>query len=377
MQSNFKIDAALNDGNGKAYFFIGDKVVRCNIDPYKTEKGYPVPIEVEWLGLYSSGIDAAVLWANNMAYFFKDDAYMRSTIKTRKVTENFVRPIEDGWKKLPWKENIDAVIVINDEEAYWFKGNLCQKTTFKGRVVCIDEPKKIADYFPGVWEDGFDSVINWGNGYLYFFKGSKYSRYSIETNSVDQGYPLEIKDHWPNLINSFNSQAKILKSPGESISIPNPENITVKLSWFKDIDFDLAVLYKGKNGRKEIIYFGNKGSLETFPFIKLDKDEMYGGNTLKTETVEIRKLDEIEELFIICWDFSNRGGSSAFSDSHVNVSIVDNKGNSSTALLKSETGFDAACVAKISNNNGSYHFSNLSKAFKRTMNSDTLYSILK
>ena len=164
---------------------------------------------------------------------------------------------------------------------------------------------------------------------------------------------------------------------GESTTISVPDNVTIKLSWFKDIDFDLAVLYKSTDGRKGIIYFGNKGTLDAFPFIKLDKDEMYDGEKLKEETIEIKKLDEMEELFIICWDFSNKGGSSAFSDSNVNVSIVDSNGNSTTAILRSESGFDSACVAKISNKKGIYNFSNLSKSFKRDMNPQNLYEILK
>jgi uncharacterized protein involved in tellurium resistance len=377
-RENFKIDAALNTGDGKAYFFIGDKVVRYDITSDKTDKGYPIPIEVEWAGLYPADINASVLWANEKAYFFKDDAYMRSTIKTKRVTENFVRPIADGWKKLPWKENIDAVIAFNEEVAYWFKSNLCQKTTFKGQVKCIDEPKKISEYFPGVWEDGIDAVINWGNGCIYFFKGNQYMRFSIEKNAVDLNFPKEISSAtWPGLIKSFKSQAKILKNPGESTTISVPDNVTIKLSWFKDIDFDLAVLYKSTDGRKGIIYFGNKGTLDAFPFIKLDKDEMYDGEKLKEETIEIKKLDEMEELFIICWDFSNKGGSSAFSDSNVNVSIVDSNGNSTTAILRSESGFDSACVAKISNKKGIYNFSNLSKSFKRDMNPQNLYEILK
>jgi uncharacterized protein involved in tellurium resistance len=376
--SVFKIDAALNAGDGKVYFFIGDKIVRYDVATDKTDKGYPVPIETEWVGLYPSDINAAVLWANGMAYFFKDEAYMRSTIKTKKVSENFVRPIAEGWKTLPWKDKMDAVVVVNDEFAYWFKGNLCQKTNFKGQVKCIDEPKKITEYFPGVWEDGFDSVVNWGNGRIYFFKGNQYMRFSIEKNAVDPNFPKEISSAtWPGLIKSFKSKASVLKNPGESTQIAVPDNMTVKLSWFKDIDFDLAVLYKAKDGRKGLIYFGNKGNVDAFPYMKLDKDEMYGGDKLKEETIDIKKLDEIEELFIICWDFSNKGGSSAFTDANVTVSIVDNLGNSTIAILKSEKGFDSACVAKISNQNGDYQFANMSRSFKRDSSAEKIYEMLK
>ena len=169
----------------------------------------------------------------------------------------------------------------------------------------------------------------------------------------------------------------MLKNPGESTPIAIPNNVTVKLSWFKDVDFDLAVLYKAVDGRKGIVYFGNKGSLDTFPFMRLDKDAMYGGEKLKEETVEINNLNEIEELFIICWDYTNQGGSSAFTDANVNVSIVDNIGSSVTAILKTEKGYDSACVAKITNKNGHYQFVNTSKAFERERDTEKLYDLLK
>ena len=46
--------------------------------------------------------------------------------------------------------------------------------------------------------------------------------------------------------------AKVLNEKNEKAQTPSLDNLTVKLKWFKEIDFDLAALYLLKNGEKDI-----------------------------------------------------------------------------------------------------------------------------
>ena len=45
------LDAAINWGNGKAYFFKGDQYIRYDIKADKADPGYPARITDNWPGL--------------------------------------------------------------------------------------------------------------------------------------------------------------------------------------------------------------------------------------------------------------------------------------------------------------------------------------
>ncbi len=65
------IDAAINWGNGKAYFFKGNEYIRYDIKADRSDPGYPKKItQSRWPGLWKSGTDAATNWGTGKAYFF-------------------------------------------------------------------------------------------------------------------------------------------------------------------------------------------------------------------------------------------------------------------------------------------------------------------
>ena len=64
------VDAAVNWGNGKVYFFKGNQYTRYDIKADKADPGYPVAIKNNWPGVWTSGVDAAINWGNTRAYFF-------------------------------------------------------------------------------------------------------------------------------------------------------------------------------------------------------------------------------------------------------------------------------------------------------------------
>jgi hypothetical protein len=97
------IDAVLNWDNATAYFFNGNQYIKYNMDPNNegAESGYPKPIAGNWTGLdpFASGIDAAVNWGNGKAYFFKGSQYIRFDIASDQ-TDQEVRPIAGNWPGL-------------------------------------------------------------------------------------------------------------------------------------------------------------------------------------------------------------------------------------------------------------------------------------
>lgn len=153
-----------------------------------------------------------------------------------------------------------------------------------------------------------------------------------------------------------------LKKKKEVSVIKDLENLQIELSWLNRTDFDLAVVYNLKNNNEhKIIYFGNKGDLNSSPFISLNKDS-FGG---ESEIIQIKQLNLFNELYIICWDYSNSNRSATFEESEVNIKISSDNGMSILVYLENEIGKDSACIAKITEESGRYNIQNLSKYFDR------------
>jgi uncharacterized protein involved in tellurium resistance len=171
---------------------------------------------------------------------------------------------------------------------------------------------------------------------------------------------------------------EVLTEKNQEVKSKLADSFKVRLRWFKDIDFDLAALYTLKNGEKGLVYFGNKGSLTSNPYINLDKDAMYGGEDEKVETLSVINKNHIDKVFIICWDWSNLGGSSAFDRSNVNVAISDNNDNLVIVKPTTASGNDSVCIAEISFNDDGVAVKNKSVSFKRPGPSAIdIYNIIK
>jgi uncharacterized protein involved in tellurium resistance len=155
----------------------------------------------------------------------------------------------------------------------------------------------------------------------------------------------------------------VLDKKGDNTLI-NPNNATIKLKWSTIEDFDIAALCKTKEGRFELIYFGNKGSLTSYPYMQLDKDEL-AGRREKEETILIAKLDAMEKVAIIVWDYTNQGSKANFDESDVRVTIEDESGFETTAKLSVTEKSDSVCVASIENTPEGFVFENVSKNFMR------------
>lgn len=85
-----QVDAAMNWGDGKLYFFRGDQYVRYDIAADRQDPGYPKAIAGNWGGVdagwVGDGIDAAVNPGNGRAYFFKGTEYVTIDWYTKSQT---------------------------------------------------------------------------------------------------------------------------------------------------------------------------------------------------------------------------------------------------------------------------------------------------
>jgi hypothetical protein len=116
------IDAAFNSGSGRAYFFKGDRYVRYDVEndrvdaPDPGTSPYPRRIADAngWRGLsaaFHTGIDAAVNSGDGKVYFFKGGEYARLSFASRSVdvvTPPYPRSIATAWPGLP--PEVDAAV---------------------------------------------------------------------------------------------------------------------------------------------------------------------------------------------------------------------------------------------------------------------------
>lgn len=166
------------------------------------------------------------------------------------------------------------------------------------------------------------------------------------------------------LINGIVEEPVVLEEVGSNTLI-NPNNATIALSWKSKDDFDIAVAYEDKKGKTGLVFFNEKGSLTSFPYMQLDKDARGSMLFRQRETILINQLDEMKKVFIICWDYEaiQAGKAANFNKKNrVEVAIEDENGFSSVAVLMPDGSFNATCIAKIENNDG-FVFTNVSKGF--------------
>lgn len=123
-------DAAVYYGFGKAYFFYGDDYVRYEVGsngPEGVETDYlppnpPFKTADFWPGVGAGAIDAVLNWGNGKLYFFRGADYLRYDISLDRVDENYPRPISAGWHGV-WTDGVDGALYQGGSFAYFFKGS--------------------------------------------------------------------------------------------------------------------------------------------------------------------------------------------------------------------------------------------------------------
>jgi len=208
------IGAGANWGNGKVYFFKGDKYIRYSAKPDmaedlmgdKADPGYPKAVNNEtWPGMIWTDIDAVVLMGKGKVCFFKGKEFIQYDIIADKADPGYPKLIsEQTWPGMIWTDGIDAAVNWGDGRIFFFKGGEYIGYDISAGRAEMGYPKQInARNWPGmIWTDGIDEVVNWGNGKAYFFKDYEYIRYDMKEDRADEGYPKQVnRQTWPGLVN--------------------------------------------------------------------------------------------------------------------------------------------------------------------------------
>jgi tellurite resistance protein TerA len=130
------------------------------------------------------------------------------------------------------------------------------------------------------------------------------------------------------------------------------KQLKLTASWTEAADLDVAAAYEKKDGTKGLVYFGNQGDLNAFPFIKLDKDAGVGNKAAaggNQETLKVTKLDDIKTLHLIVWDYGNieRGEPGRFGG--VKIALIDDTGANHTVKLDGNNLANVVVLATIDN----------------------------
>lgn len=157
-----------------------------------------------------------------------------------------------------------------------------------------------------------------------------------------------------------------LKQKGQEAQLGGIKQFMVTLKWTTATDFDLAAAYEAKDGRTGLVYFGEMGNLNEFPFMQLSGDEGVGdtGGDNKEE-MRVMKIDDMKYLWILCWDYGavQEGKPARFAGSDVEVSVMDDSGTSHAVTLDTGNTGNVCVVATIDNSSAmGAKFMNTSKA---------------
>lgn len=143
-----------------------------------------------------------------------------------------------------------------------------------------------------------------------------------------------------------------LKQKGAEANVGGFKQLMISMKWTTAADFDLAAVYEGKDGKQSIVYFGELGNLNAFPFMQLSGDEGVGDKGGDNEeTMRIARLDDMKYVWLLCWDYGKvkDGTPARFKDSDVSLSVMDDKGNSHNVNFDTGDMGNVALLATIDN----------------------------
>lgn len=143
-----------------------------------------------------------------------------------------------------------------------------------------------------------------------------------------------------------------LKQKGAEANVGSFKQLLVTMKWSTAADFDLAACFQKKDGNFGIVYFGDMGDLNGFPYMQLSGDEGVGDEGGDNEEqMRITKLDDMTNVWLFAWDYGAvQGGKPArFGDSDLKVNVMDDTGTSHDVTLDVGTMGNVAVIAKIDN----------------------------
>jgi tellurite resistance protein TerA len=143
-----------------------------------------------------------------------------------------------------------------------------------------------------------------------------------------------------------------LKQKGSEANVGGFKQLMVSMKWTTAADFDLAAAYEDKQGKQGLVYFGELGDLNAFPFMQLSGDEGVGDTGGDNEeTMRITKLEDMKYVWLLCWDYGKvqEGAPARFKESDVSMTVMDDQGTSHKVDLDTGDMGNVALIATIDN----------------------------
>ncbi|MEU0084734.1 hemopexin repeat-containing protein [Streptomyces sp. NPDC006274] len=168
------IDAVVTWPDGFAYFFKGPRYVGWDATDETVDADfYPHDTAEQWPALpasFAAGMDAAINWGDGRAFFFKGSKYVCYHIAKDFVDHAiYPRDISEGWPDFPaaFMSGVDGAVNWGNGSAYFFKGASYLNYDIENSVVRPGYPLPVTA--PGKWPElvraGFtgpiDDVIEW------------------------------------------------------------------------------------------------------------------------------------------------------------------------------------------------------------------------
>jgi hypothetical protein len=129
------LDTVVEWKDGKVCFFKGGRYVRFDMKDHRVDPDYPKPINNEtWPGLpWTDGIEAAINLGNGKAYFFKGDQYVRWDIAADRIDPGYPKAIStpSAWPGLPWTDGFDAAINLGNGNYIFLRAENMYVTTLR------------------------------------------------------------------------------------------------------------------------------------------------------------------------------------------------------------------------------------------------------
>src|SRR5215813_5624782 len=174
----------------KVYFFKDKQYARYDRVDDRVDEGYPLPIAGNWSGMsevgFADAFDAAVNWGNGKLFFFRGDRYVRYDIAADRVDDGYPLPIRGNWPgfaECRFADGIDTAMDWGNGKAYFFRGDRYLRYDVAADKIDDGYPQSISANWPGLAAAGFaqniDGVFPWGNGKVFFFCGERYLRYDV------------------------------------------------------------------------------------------------------------------------------------------------------------------------------------------------------
>lgn len=260
----------------KAYALAGALYTRYDVEADAADPGYPRAIADGWNGTAAAGfgqsIDAVLDLGTGKAYFFKGAQYVRVDQTSNSVDPGYPLAIGDHWPGLAaagFASDLDAAANWGDGFAYFFRGDQILRYDITADGAAAGYPRPIRDEFPSLagvgFDAGLDAVVRWPSGNAYFFRGDSYVR--LEAGGA-VGDVRPIAGNWPGLTGPLDALWVKLTSAGQG---PAPGRLgpgdhvwywNGNLSTAQDIP--RSVWFPGSNPAVPTDYLGHGGEIHNY-----------------------------------------------------------------------------------------------------------------